>query len=174
MTWETPRKSCIRELNKESQKNEKEALSFQEKQQETIETQEEIEKVIKKIETILWQININVIGLWRNNNLLREINNWNNANENEKNVYVVTWNLIWICRKYMNDPNVTPILDQLQFCMNTLMNKYKIKGEVDWITEAIKSIWDTVKIVYKPTEWWNNWPKWESSFWVRFIYPTQP
>ena len=174
MTLDAPRKSYIRELSKESNKN-KEVQNFNEQEKEKItETQKEIEIFIDKIKATLWEINIKLISLWRNNNLLKEINEWNNANKNEKDVYVVTWNLIWICRKYMNDPNVTPILDQLQFCMNTLMNQYKVKGEIDWITEAINSIWDTVKMVYKPTDWWDDWTPWWSSFWVKFVYPSQP
>lgn len=156
MTLETPRKSYLEEMRNKDKKEQESVKSF-DIQQETNETQKEIEKIIDKIKTTLWQINITLLQLWKSNqNLLKEINDWNNANKNQKDVYVITWNLIWICRKYMNDPNITPLLDQLQFCMNILMNQYKIKGEIDWITNAIWSISDTVKMMYKPKEWDNS------------------
>ncbi len=166
MTTETSRKAYLEEIRNEYTNGQESVKSFDVKNK-TIETKKEAEKVIDKIKTILGQINITLLQLWKNNqNLLKEINNLNN-----NDMHIFTWNLIWILRKYISDPGIISILNQLQFCMNTLTNQYKIKGEVDWISEAIKSIWDTVKIVYNPEKWWDSWN--EKSFLGRSIYPTE-
>lgn len=170
---EPARKNILKEqYNTKDSKEHDDVLDYQKHQEKISETQREIERFTEKIKTILGQISIKLINLWNNKSLADEINKWNEENKNQKDMYIVTWNLIWICRKYMNDPSHTSILDQLQFCMNSLRNQYNVKGEIDWITESIKAIWDAVKMVYRPEEdGWNI--KKEISFSWRSFFPKQ-